>query len=191
MSFITQYLQNNKLEPISDAVKKRVDQAEQKLHDFVKNAAGPLSFDDCLKLHGADIADLVGRVSKYIADRPALSLASSLSLLRFVYNISVEAYQIVEKMSGCVVTSTMTPKEQHDAKVSFGKQLVYFVWTTVDPLKNKLNWVPFKKTIEKKLVLWLAGMSLEAVVDLLAASTTVKTMSAESNKQDLILGIPR
>ncbi len=171
MSFIDHYLKKYRLEKLSGKAKKNLSKLESKIDKFVSNSKGPLTFEDCLKEHGTEIADLVERISKAI-DQP---FNHPIGYLRFVSSISFEAYQIVEAMSGCVVDESMSQEEQHTAKVGFGKQLVYFIWMTVDPLKDRFNWVPFKKTVVKRLVLWLAGMALESVVDLFEASGRDKT----------------
>lgn len=180
MSFIDSYLKNP-LPVMSDKHKKSIQKLEDKLTAFVEKSKGPLSFEDCLTKFGPQIADLVERVSAGIKGKNVLSFSGIVGLFKFVTTISIEVYQIVEIMAGCVTDDTMTKEQKHAAKVAFGKQLVYFVWKTIDPMKNTLNWVPFKKTIEKQLIFWLAGMGLEATVDLMAANAPQGVTTMEAN----------
>lgn len=196
MSFLDHYLKKHRLKKLSNKAKESLSKLESKLDKFVSNSKGPLTFEDCLKEYGTEIADLVERLSDYISNMPPLSLSGSLGLFRFIYSIAVEVYQIVEEMSDCVLDDSMSEQEKHDTKVKFGKELVYFIWMTVDPLKSRFNWVPFKKTIVKKLVFWLAGMALESVVDLFDASVTLTSersasvMSLGKKRPSLIKAIP-
>lgn len=169
MSFVDHYLRKHRLDKMPEKVKERTKKLEDKLHEYVGKAAGEKTFEDCLKEYGTEIADLVERVSQHVKNRPPLSLGGVINTFKFVYSISVEVYQIVEAMSACIIDESMSPEEQHDAKVGFGKELVYFIWMTVDPLAGRFGWIPFKRSVEKKLVMWLAGMALESTVDLFEA----------------------
>lgn len=182
MSFIDEYLSKYRLDKIPEKHKNNLRKLEDKLSDYVKQSKGPMTFEDCLKEHGTQLSNLVERVSNYVSDfKKELSWTNALSIFRFVQSISIEVYQIVRDISGCVVDDSMSDKEKHDAKVMFGKELVYFVWKTVDPIKDQFNWLPFKQTIEKKIVMWLAGMGLETTVDLFIAMDS-KKISIMSNK---------
>lgn len=171
MGFLDQYLAKHQLDKMSDKHQNNVQKIEAVLNDAIKSS-GTANFDDCLKQYGPQIADLVERVSTAIAQLPTVSwsFSSIAKVFRFVNSITVEVYQVVESMSNCVVNDKMTTDEKHTAKKSFGVNLVLFVWTTIDPLKNKFSWLPFKKTIENALVKLLAGMALESTVDLFAVS---------------------
>jgi len=83
-------------------------------------------------------------------------------------------------MGGCIVSDTMTEEEQEKAKLEFGKDLTYFIWMTVDPLEGYFNWLPFKKSLEKWIVRWLAGYALETAMDMLEAQG-ISTFSVESS----------
>lgn len=170
MSFLDHYVAKYRLDKMPEKHKENIEKIEKKLEQITKQAKGKLTFDDLLKQFGPQIADLVERVSKYIGEIKNWSFSTIIGVFRFVNSIATEVHQIVEQMAGCVVDDTMTEQEKHSAKVSFGKELVYFIWKTVDPLRGRLSWIPFKQTIEKKLVMWLAGMALESTVDLFAAS---------------------
>ena len=169
MSFIDHYLEKHKLKPLQPKVKKNIEKLENKLKKHIASSKGPLTFDDLLKKHGEDIADLVARVSAYVKDFPPLTFTNAARIFKFVYSISIEVYQIVESMAQCVIDDSMSNEEVHEAKVKLGQELVYFVWLTVDPIGGRFTWIPFKKAIEKGIVFWLAGMALNSVVDLFAA----------------------
>lgn len=190
--FLKHYVKKHRLDTMPEKHKKNIAKLEEKIAKHVEKAPGPLKFDDVLKEHGQKIADLVERLSDYIKDMPSLSFSGVISLFRFVYSISIEIFQIVKDVSGAVVDDSMTDEEQHDAKVTFGKELVYFVWLTVDPLGKRFNWIPFKKTIEKKLVMWLAGMALESAVDLFDAGAvqSMAIMSADPAGAVFLKAIP-
>lgn len=169
MSFLTQYLKKHRLDKISDKQKERLEQLEEKLSDIVKNDEKSFTFEDLLKQHGEHIADLVERLSNYLKNLPPWSLANTFNLFRFVGGIAIEVYQMVESMSQSIIKDGMTDQQKHETKVTLGKELVYFVWEIVNPLGNYFNWLPFKKTIEKTLVFWLAEMALDNTVDLFEA----------------------
>ncbi len=185
MSFIDRYLKKHRLDKMPEKIKERTNKLEEKLRDFIDKAPGKKTFEDCLKEHGTEIADIVERISKAI-DQP---FNHPIGYFRFVSSISFEAYQIVEAMSDCVVDESMSQEEQHEAKVSFGKELIYFIWMTVDPLKDRFKWVPFKGRIEKKIVMWLAGMALESTVDLFAAQG-MQPFSVTDSKSRIIKALP-
>lgn len=187
MSFLDNYVKKHRLDKMPEKHKENIKKLEEKLDKYVDQASGSLTFEDCIKQYGPQIADLVERVSNYVKDFPGWSLSSAMKMFRFINNISVEVYQIVEAMAGCVIGSNMTDEEQRAAKIGFGKELVYFVWKTVDPFKGRFNWLPLKATIEKKIVMWLAGMALESTIDMFKAGafSSAQVMSADKSIQIL------
>jgi len=197
MSFLDHYLKKHRLKKLSDKTKKNLSKLEKEMDKFVKHSKGSLTFDDLLKEYGSEISDLVERLARYVSDMPTLSLSGIINLFRFIYNIAIEVYQIIERMSNCILDDSMSEQERHITKIAFGKKLVYFVWMTVDPLKNRFNWIPFKKTIVKKLVLWLTGMALESVIDLFNASeltdhslVSLSIVSVGDKRPSLLKAIP-
>ena len=70
-------------------------------------------------------------------------------------------------------------EEKTEAKVGFGTDLTYFIWMTIDPLKDYLSWLPFKASLEKWVVKSLAKYGLETAMDLLKAQFS--TFSVESS----------
>lgn len=169
MGFLNQYLDKHRLDKMPKKMKKKLDKLEKKLQDYVAGSKGKLSFEDIIKEFGPQIADLVERVSQYKDNMPPITWRNALSIFRFVQSIATEVFQIVEAMKDAIVDGSMSEEEQRQAKVEFGTELVYFIWMTVDPLKGKFTWLPFKKALEKMIVKWLAGMAMESLVDLFIA----------------------
>ena len=89
-------------------------------------------------------------------------------------------YQIVNEMRDRVVPAGVTGDAAWEVQRAFGQDLTYFVWKAVGPFDKKYNWIPFKKTIEKKLVKWLAGMGLEAARKLFSANKEVASFSSNN-----------
>jgi len=178
MSFLDHYLTKHRLDEMPGKIKDNLSKLESNLKKYTEKSKGDLTFEDAIKEYGPQISDLVERVSNYIENRPPITLGNVWGIFRFVQSIAIEVYQIVEAMKDAIVDDSMSPEEQHRIKVEFGTEFVYFVWMTVDPLKDKFTWIPFKKSIEKKIVKWLAGMALESTVDFFAA----QGMSAFSSK---------
>lgn len=177
MSFLDNYLKNYKLEELSTGAKKLLTSLEAELEEKINKTDTPSKFEDVIKEFGAKIADLVERFANYWKTVKGLSFSSVGSTLRFVINIGVEVKQIVDDMTKHLVPANATDVEKKAIQSDFGKDLTFFVWKTVDPLKDKLNFIPFKATIEKKLVRWIAGMAIEFAYDLF----TQKAMSANSS----------
>lgn len=188
MGFLDSYLNKYRLDEITTKAKASLDKVEKDLEKILQENEQNPAFDECVKRFGPQVADLVERFSAHFASLNGWSLETVAQSLRFVINIGTEVYQIVETVKDLVVKPKMTPAEAHTAKVEFGQNLCYFVWMTVDPLKEKLSWLPFKKTIEKKVVFWVAGMALEHTVDLFAANAGVSLM--EVGKPTVFKAIP-
>lgn len=169
MSFLDSYLSKYKLDAIPDSVKTSLSKVETNLKQMVSDANNT-TFDDAVKQFGPQVADLIERFSNYFASLNGWSFSKISESLRFVIGLATEVFHIVENVKDVIIKPEMTDTEKHSAKVDFGKQLVYFIWITVDPFKDKFNWLPFKNTIEKNLVLWIADMALQHTVDLFSIS---------------------
>ncbi len=175
MGFVNNYLDKHRLDKMPEKHKTNVENLEKKLVDKAQGNNGAIDFEkDVLVAYGPQIADLVERASK------ALHGGFSFSQFRVVINIAVEVYQLVDQMADKVIPPGYTGIKAHEAKVEFGKDLTYFIWKTIDPVGNYVNWLPFKKSIERGLVRWLAGYALDAALDMLEAQKdAVTTMSAD------------
>jgi len=176
MSFVDNYLDKHRLDTMSEKHKKNVSKLEKKLKDKAKGNNGTLDFEeDILKKYGPQIADLVERASQ------ALHGGFSFDKFRVVISIGIEVYQLVDQMADKVIPPGLSKDKQQEAKIEFGKDLTYFIWMTIDPLANYLNWLPFKKAIERRLVRWLAGYALDTALDMLLSqeSQLVSAMSAD------------
>lgn len=165
MSFIDSYLKNP-LDQLPQSAKNILSNLENTMAQIVDDSKTSYSFDDIVSKIGPQVADLIQRFKDYFTSLPSFSLKSLGDIFRFVMNISTEVHQIMASVDSLIISNDMTDQQKHDAKVLFGQNLVYFIWVTVDPLKDKLNWLPFKKTVEKKVVFWIANMALQHAVDL-------------------------
>ena len=165
MGFINNYLEKHKLPPLDDKYQNNVDKLEENLDTQTNTYTGGITFEDLLKEYGSQISDLTRRASN------ALSGGFSFSKFRVIINIGIEAYQIVGHMVEKMVNPDMSKEELHQAKSALGSDLIYFIWMTINPLKNYCNWLPFKTRIEKWIVKLLAEYALNAAFDLLEANT--------------------
>lgn len=173
MGFIDHYLEKHRLDKMPDKHKKNVDQLEKELKEKAKSNNGTTDFEeDILKAYGPQIADLVERASK------ALHRESGFRRLYAVFNIGIEVYQLVDQMAEKVVPPGITGEKAKQYRVEFGKDLTYFIWKTIDPLSGYVNWLPFKQSIERFVVRWLAGYALDAALDLLLAKNTLVPMNS-------------
>lgn len=180
MSFIDTYMKKNRLGDISSATRKNLDKLEKKLDAVTAKAKNGTSFLDSIKNHGEQIGDLIERVQQHFSGWK-FTWRNSFSTFQFIYNIAIEVYQIIDTMHDEIVPEGVTGEKAWEAKSEFGKQLIYFVWKAIGPLDKTLNWIPFKKTIEKKLVLWIAGMGLESARKLFSANKEVSSFSANTD----------
>lgn len=176
MSFLDQYLEKYKLDELSGTAKEAVADLEQELNNKITEQGS--GFDAFVKEFGPKIADIVERFAAHFKNLPPMSVSTVIGSLRFVINIGVEVYQLVEEMGKHVVPEGASPEQAKTAKIEFGKSLIYFIWKTVDPLKDKLNWLPFKSYIEKKLVFWIGEMAMRFTVDLFEVNGRVQIMAA-------------
>jgi hypothetical protein len=183
MSFLDSYLDKHRLDKLPDKTRDNLTKLEDVLEDRVDIVGS--DFEECLQKFGPVIADLIERVAEGTKNADV-----SLATARWVINIAIEVYQVVDQMADCVIDDEMTPEEAHEAKVEFGKDLTYFVWMTIDPLAKYLSWLPFRKRIEKALVRWLAGYGLEATVDLLAANDSVRPFGAPGKITVTLKAVP-
>ncbi len=179
MSFLDTYVKKYRLDKLGAKTKKNLDKIEKKLDARTKKATGKLSFEEAIKDHANVIADLIERVSKHFGGWK-LSYKNALSSFRFVISIATEVYQIVEQIKSSIVSPGMNKQEADTAKMEFGKDLVWFVWMTVGPLDKTLTWVPFKRTIERKLVRWIAGMGLDAAMDLFQTNKEITSFAVNN-----------
>ncbi len=166
MSFIDTYLTKYKLDSLPQSVKETLNKVEQTLNDKANAITdGEAKFNECLKQYGPDIASVTERVSEKFKGISVKSVSDAISLLRFISSIGFEVYQIVDHLSACALPDSLSEESKKSAKIDFGVELTYFVWVTVSPLEGKLSWIPFKKTIERKVVRWLSKTSIQFAYD--------------------------
>lgn len=161
MSFIDTYIEKHQIGPISISKQKYLNLLEQDLNVALENQKG-LTFSQIINKHVRDIYDLINKIRKEFYAKKWKSWAGILSTLQFIYSIALEVYQIVENIAGDIVPPGTPKAEQGKVKLNFAKELIYFIWQIIGPFDKAFNWIPFKKTIERKLVMWFAGMAIEA-----------------------------
>jgi hypothetical protein len=166
MSFIEHYLKECNLGELPTSTISNLTKIEQELAKKINQNPTTSTFDDVVTKYGSQIADITGRFAKCWSAVDGWSIQTVTGVLRFVLNIGIEVKQLVDQMKADIVTPDMSPEASYQAIIDFGQSIVYFIWKTVDPLKNHLNWVPFKSTIERKLVSWIAEMAFEFATDL-------------------------
>lgn len=189
MSFLNTYLKKYRLQKMDPKLKKHLGKLESQLEAVVKKNLGkPLSFVEMMKEHGHAIGDLIERLSNHFKGWE-FSWKTVFPSLKFVISISTEIYQIVDQMHDQIVSPDMTPKQQVQAKISFGKDLVWFVWTAVGPFDKTLTWIPFKKTIEKMVVRWLGGIGINAAMDFFNANKKEISSFSANNTQTIMKAI--
>lgn len=164
MGFLDHYVKNHNLEPLPP---KQVENLE-KLEKVIKTKieAQGSDFETCIKVSGPQVSDLAGRLSAEMKALKPFGWGKLFSALKFVYNIAFEVAQIVQDMSGCLVPPNTSDADREKILITAGQDLTWFVWTMVDPFDGKFKWVLFKKTIEKKLIRWLAGLGISSVLHL-------------------------
>lgn len=168
MSFISRYIKDNKLDQIDDYILDRLKDIEKQveLRDIALVSTGK-SFEDLMQGQLDKIVDLLQRFREHFKNWN-FSINGVASSFKFVFNLATEIYQIVEQTFSEVVNDNMSENEKKKAKFEFGKELIWFFWRVIGPLDNRLKWIPFKKYLEKKVVLWLGGLGLQAAFDLFA-----------------------
>lgn len=176
MGFIDTYVKKHRLGDISKRAKKHLSKIEKTLDNITEKAKKGLSFLDSIKEHGDQIGDLIERVKQGISSDEGL-----FSRFRFISSIAIEVYQLVDLMHDEVVPDGLTGEKAWQAKRTFGVQLIYFIWEAVGPLDKIYTWIPFKKTIERKLVRWLAGMGMDAARSLFNVNKEVASFSVNNS----------
>lgn len=173
MSFLDKYLDGNQLSALPQAVVDRLKALEEELDDT--SAANGGNFEECIKQFGPQLADLSQRLGTKIKSISVHSIGDAIDLIKFAANIGFEIHQLVDNIKGCVMPTPLPAAEAKERQIEFSKDLAYFVWLTADPLGPYLNWLPFKKTLERKLVRWIAGMAVELAADLLEKNGVTKS----------------
>ena len=184
MSFIDKYMKKHRVGKITSGTRKNLDKLEKNLDTIVKRGKNGLSFLDAVKEYGHEIGDLIERLQQHF-DGWKLTTKNLFSTFHFVYSIATEVYQIVDAMHDEIVPDGITGDKAWQLKKKFGQELVCFIWKTIGPIDKKFNWIPFKKTIEKKLVMWLAGMGMDAARKFFDKNKEISSFS--SNNMTVIM----
>ena len=165
MSFLDKYLGDNKLKEISGGALTRLQDLEEKLR--LESDEEGKDFDECVKLFGPRLVDIATRLGERVRGISVKSIQDALSLIQFAAHIGFEIYQVTNDVKDCVIPEGLSEAESLARQIDFSKDLAYFVWLTADPLAGKLSWIPFKKTLEEKLVRFVAGAAAKLAIDLL------------------------
>jgi hypothetical protein len=162
MGFLDNYCKSHALPPLDDKVKQRLEQAEKKLDDLIP--AKTLKFEEVIAEYHDHVIDLIGRVKAEFSNWK-FSWGNLWQTFRFVQGIVLEVVQIVDAISHKIVPPGTDKDREKQIKVEFTTEFTYFIWMIVNPLGDYFNWLPFKKTLEKRIVLWLAGIGAHAAFD--------------------------
>ena len=176
MSFLYIYNDKYQLDKLPDDIKNRLDSIEQEIDNTLRQK-GPLTFEDVITTHGPKLANLVDRVALHFNDWNGSLI--NVSTFKFVINIGFEVYQIVHDLSSSIITDDMSAVEKEKIQISLGTDLIYFVWMIVDPFRDKLKWLPFRRVLEKKTVKWLASMAIKAAMDFFETNVGIKLVDEE------------
>lgn len=177
MSILTQYLNNHRLDAVPTKVKNTLANLEQVITGQMLDGTGDL--DGCVQQFAPKMIDLTDRLKTYFQSFSIKSFGDALEAVKSAKNIGFEAYQIIMSVKGCVVPDGLSPEEEKAKTITFGKDMAYFIWLTVNPLAGKLSWMPFKTTLEKLAVRWIAALGIELAYDLMQKNAVVK-MSGET-----------
>lgn len=159
MSFLQNYIDHFSLDPLSPGNQKNLQNLENELNEITKSQN--LSFEDVLKEYQPQIMDLIDRLHTKLATWK-FSWSGIFDSFQFVKSISLEVVQMVNGIESKIIDPVATQEENKQKKISFSVQTACFIWAIVNPIGKYCNWIPFKKTIEKKLVNWIASMSVKA-----------------------------
>lgn len=185
MGFVDSYLNNNKLPPVSDKVKKRLGRLEEEMKQKTSDAEG--AFEDCLSQFEPDITDISGRLAEKLSDLHVGGIGDAIEMIKFAKNMGFEIYQLVINMKSCVIPPDLSPDQEKERILDFGQDLAWFIWMIVDPLKGKFLWIPFRKKIEEILVRWIAGMGMELAWDVFDNNKKKIPVVSKSSKNKTIV----
>jgi len=162
MGLFDGYVPSKKLEELSEDVLKKLEKLDKVIKNSKTDEAVPVS--RIIAAHGEDLVDLVDRLSKHLEENPP-SWGSIWSNSKFIYGIAIEIYQLINTMADEVTDEDMSEDKKKEVLKQLGQNLVWFIWSTMDPLR-KVTWLP--QFIERAIVKWIAGQALEFAADLFA-----------------------
>ena len=181
MSFLKRYADNNKLPPIKDSVKKKLEDIEKNLDTKTQ---GDETFSDIISEYADQIVSLVARIKSEFTDWK-LSVGNVTSAFRFILDIAGEVMVIVNELESKIVPPGATPEEAKLAKVAFGQELTYFVYLLWNP--RLVKWIPvgIESWLEKKIIYWLSGMAVDWFIDrkVVVASTIKPKANPKKGKK--------
>ena len=172
-TFLRKYIDQTTLSKLPESAITNLTNLEKGLDDKLP---GNSTFQDVMGEYGPEISDLVNRISVHV-NSWEFSVASVWNSLKFVIDIAKEVYQIVEAVQIKLIPIGASPEVALQKKTDFGVDMVYFVWATIGPLKGRLDWLPFKATLEKWLVRKLALVGIQHAISFFNANPKVATLS--------------
>jgi hypothetical protein len=179
-TFLQKYIQGNAVTAITDKQKTVLENIEAKLTEQI---AGKTSFTDVIKEYAPQIIDLVNRLAaKFREFSWKKGFSGFIDTFKFVINVAVEVWQILEKISEKVLGAAgFSEGAALEAKIQFGKDLVYYIWKVVDPLTGRFDWIPFKVTLEKWILYKLADFGLRYSYEFFKKNFGIEIMDAKSD----------
>lgn len=172
-TFLQKYLDQGTLSKLPDSAIANLTNLEKKLDNQLP---GNSTFQNVMGEYGPEINDLISRISDHL-NNWKFSLNGVWDTLKFVIDIAKEVYQIVEAVQVKIVPNGTAPEVALQKKTDFGVDMVYFIWATIGPLKGRLDWLPFKATLEKWLVRKLALIGIQHAMSFFNANPKVTTLS--------------
>ena len=169
MSFLDIYVEKYALPEISEGVKKRLEQVENRLEEI---SEGENTFEEIIQDYSEEISNLVLRMKKEFKDWK-FNVGNVVSSFRFILDIGQNVAVIIDEISAKIVPDNATPEEARQLKIKFGQELTYFIYLLWDP--RLVKWIPvgIETWAEKKIVYWLAAMVVDKTLDFLEKPHTV------------------
>ncbi|MFA6088598.1 MAG: hypothetical protein WC755_01925 [Candidatus Woesearchaeota archaeon] len=171
MSFLQNYINDNyangnnpDLPALDTGVKNRLEESEKNLDNLTP---GEDKFADVIKDNAEDIAEIIKKTKEQFTGwKP--TVGNFVSGFRFIVDISTEVVKIVNEVSEKIVPAGSTKEQAHQAKIEFGKELTFFIYTLWD--QKIVNWIP--RWIEKKVIYWISGMIIDWALDKIEGNST-------------------
>ena len=176
MSFLDNYIADNKLPPLDQEKMNTLEKVEATLNNLTP---GKDQFDDIIKDNAEQINQIIEEIKiQFVGWKP--SVGSFVSSFRFVIDIATEVVKIISDISGKIVPAGATSEQAHQAKIEFGKELTYFIYVLLGTSFSK--WIP--DWIEKKIIYWLAGMTIDWALDKIEGNRPIaKSLNLKTKKK--------
>lgn len=164
-TFLRKYLDSTALAQMPPSVVKNLIDLEEVLNKQTESS----DFQTVMKEYGPNIVDLIKRIADHV-NKWKWSSGRIVNSLKFVIDIAKEVHQIVEAVQAKIVPLGTAPELAEQKKILFGVDMVYFIWSIVDPLRGRLNWLPFERSLEKWAVRKLAMIGIQHAMSFFKAN---------------------